>query len=190
MASAPALTPRPGATSASPAALALRRLRHDREALGFALLFALLVGALFAAPLYASVVAGTTPAENHLTDQVTSDGERIDVVSLDGIPIGPTWGRAYFLGADENGRDLMVRLLYWGRTSVSIGAGALALTVLVAVPLALVAGYFRGRADSLISRLLDLIWSFRRCWSAFSSPRRSISAALGSARSRSTPARS
>jgi len=61
VASAPALTPRPGATSASPAALALRRLRHDREALGFALLFALLVGALFAAPLYASVVAGTTP---------------------------------------------------------------------------------------------------------------------------------
>lgn len=125
-----------------------------------------------------------------MTDQVTLDGERIDVVSLDGIPIGPTWGRAYFLGADENGRDLMVRLLNGGRTSVLIGAGALALTVLVAVPLALAAGYFRGRADSLISRLLDLIWSFPACLSAFSSPRRSISAALGSGHSPSRPARS
>jgi hypothetical protein len=81
---------RPGATaSASPAALALRRLRHDREALAFALLLALLLVALLGAPLYASHVAGTTPAENHLTDRITLDGERTDVVSLDGIPIGP-----------------------------------------------------------------------------------------------------
>jgi peptide/nickel transport system permease protein len=138
---------RPGATaSASPAALALRRLRQDREALVFALLLALMLVALLGAPLYATLVADTTPAENHLTDQVTVDGERVDVVSLDGTPIGPTWGREYFLGADENGGDLMVRLLYGARTSVLIGAGALALTVLVAVPLALAAGYFRGRA--------------------------------------------
>jgi hypothetical protein len=74
---------RPGATtSASPAALALRRLRHDREALAFALLLALMLVALLGAPLYASHVAGTTPAENHLTDQVMLDGERTDVVSL------------------------------------------------------------------------------------------------------------
>lgn len=120
---------RPGATaSASPAALALRRLRHDREALAFALLLALVLVALFCAPLYASLVAGTTPAENHLTDQVTVDGERTDVVSLDGIPIGPTWGRAYFLGADENGRDLMVRLLYGGRGSTSLTPSAASLS--------------------------------------------------------------
>jgi hypothetical protein len=83
---------RPGATaSGSPAALALRRLRHEREALVFALLLALMLVALLGAPLYATLVADTTPAENHLTDQVTVDGERVDVVSLDGIPIGPTW---------------------------------------------------------------------------------------------------
>ena len=34
------------------------------------------------------------------------------------------------------------------------------LTVLLAMPLALAAGYFGGRVDSLVSRLLDLIWSF------------------------------
>lgn len=55
------------------------------------------------------------------------------------MPIGPTWQGSYFLGADENGRDLMVRLLYGGRNSLVIGAGAVLLTVLLAVPLAMVA---------------------------------------------------
>jgi peptide/nickel transport system permease protein len=149
-----------GATSAGPGAIALRRLRRDRVALAFGVLFALLMLSFVAAPLYATQVAGTTPAENHLTEEVTVDGERKPVVSVDGVPIGPTWQAQFFLGADENGRDLMVRLLYGARTSVFIGACALALTVVLAVPLALAAGYFGGRTDSLISRLLDLIWSF------------------------------
>jgi peptide/nickel transport system permease protein len=113
-----------------------------------------------AAPLYASVVAGTGPSDNHLTDQITVAGEPEYVVSLDGVPIGPTWHAEFLLGADENGRDLMVRLLYGGRTSLLVGGAALALTLLLAVPIALVAGYFGGRTDSLISRLLDVIWSF------------------------------
>jgi len=116
--------------------------------------------AFLAAPLYADWVAHTTPSENHLTDRITIDGKQTDVVSLDGIPIGPTWGGSFFLGADENGRDVMVRVLYGGRASLVIGASAIALTLLCAIPLALVAGYFRGRTDALVSRLLDLIWSF------------------------------
>jgi peptide/nickel transport system permease protein len=116
--------------------------------------------AFLAAPLYASVVAGTTPSENHLTETVTVDGEREAVVSLDGLPIGPTWQAEFFLGADKNGRDVMVRILYGGRTSVLIGACAVALTVLLAAPLALAAGYFGGRIESVVSRLLDVIWSF------------------------------
>jgi peptide/nickel transport system permease protein len=151
---------RPGAAPAGPGALAFRRLRRDRWALAWGGLFLLLVVAFLAAPLYADVVAGTGPSDNHLTDQITIAGEAEYVVSLEGIPIGPTWHAEYLLGADENGRDLMVRLLYGGRTSLLIGAAALALTLLVAVPVALAAGYFGGRTDSLISRLLDVIWSF------------------------------
>ena len=138
----------------------MRRLRRDRAAVGFGIFLALLLSAFLAAPLYASVVANTTPEANHLTDTVTINGETHDVVSLDGVPIGPTWHSHFFLGADENGRDLMVRLLYGGRTSLLLGAEALALTLLLAVPLALVAGYFRGRMDALVTRVLDLIWSF------------------------------
>jgi peptide/nickel transport system permease protein len=138
----------------------VRRLRTDRGAVAFGILFVLIVLAFLAAPLYASEVANTTYDRNHLSDQITLDGEETYIVSFEGIPIGPTWEASYFLGADENGRDVMVRLLYGGRTSLIIGAAAVLLTVLIAVPLALVAGYFRGRVDVLVTRLLDLIWSF------------------------------
>jgi peptide/nickel transport system permease protein len=120
----------------------------------------LIVVLVVAAPLYASQVAHTTPSENHLTDQTVVDGEPTNVVSLEGVPIGPTWSGSYLLGADENGRDLAVRLLYGARTTLVIGGGAVLLTLLVAVPLALAAGYLGGRTDALISRLLDLLWSF------------------------------
>ena len=73
------------AVSAGPWTLAFRRLRRDRAAVAFGVLLVLLLAAFFAAPLYASEVAGTTPSENHLTDQVTADGKQVDVVSLDVI---------------------------------------------------------------------------------------------------------
>jgi peptide/nickel transport system permease protein len=126
----------------------------------FGVLFALIVLAVLAAPLYASQVAHTTPSENHLTDQTVVDGEPTNVVSLEGVPIGPTWNGSYLLGADENGRDLAVRLLYGARTTLVIGACAVLLTLLLAVPLAFAAGYLGGRTDALISGLLDLLWSF------------------------------
>ena len=88
------------------------------------------------------------------------DGTTKDVVSVDGIPIGPTWQSEFFVGADENGRDLMVRVLYGARTSLLIAAAGLLITCAIAIPLALAAGYFRGRTDAVISRLLDVIWSF------------------------------
>jgi peptide/nickel transport system permease protein len=122
--------------------------------------FVLLVASCLAAPLWAEHVAKTGPTENHLTEQVVVDGERKDVVSLEGIPIGPTWQGKYFLGADENGRDVMVRLLYGGRNSLLIGVGAALITTLLAVVVGLVAGYFRGWTDSVITRALDVVWAF------------------------------
>jgi peptide/nickel transport system permease protein len=127
----------------------MRRMRRDRGTLVFAAVFTVIALALLAAPLYASEIAHTTPADNHLTDTTVVDGTPVDVVAPDGIPIGPTWQRNYFLGADYNGRDLMVRLLYGARTSIVVGVGA-----------ALAAGYRRGRTDAVISRLFDVLWSF------------------------------
>ena len=138
----------------------LRRVLGDRWAVGSGILLVALLAGFFAAPLWAAHVAHTTFSDTHLTETISLDGKPTAVVSLLGVPIGPTWHGEFFLGADATGRDLMVRLLYGGRTTVLISAGAVALTLAIAMPLALAAGYFRGRTDALISRLLDLIWSF------------------------------
>jgi peptide/nickel transport system permease protein len=149
-----------GLVGASPWQLAARRLRRDRIALAFGVLFLLLVGTAIAAPLWASEVAHTTPDQNHLTDTIEQDGETVNVVALDGIPIGPTWRGEFFLGADQNGRDTMVRLLYGGRNSLMVGVVATLITTLLGIVFGVLSGYFRGRVDTVISRVMDVIWAF------------------------------
>jgi peptide/nickel transport system permease protein len=140
--------------------LGFRRLRRNKVAVFFGFVFVLLVVACLAAPLWAEHVAHTGPDENHLTDTVVVDGQEKNVVSLDGIPIGPTWQGEFFLGADKNGRDVMVRLLYGGRNSLVIGITAALMTTLLSILLGLLAGYVGGKTDSVIRGLLDVIWSF------------------------------
>src|SRR5688572_22118076 len=140
--------------------LAWRRLRRNKAALAFGVLFLLVLGTAIAAPLWANEVAHTTQFENHLSDKVVIDGKETDVVAISGIPIGPTWQKEFFLGADANGRDIMVRLLYGGRNSLVIGISAAAITTLLSIILGLLAGYFRGWVDWLIRSILDVIWSF------------------------------
>ena len=140
--------------------VAIRRMLRDRWAVAGAILFVALVCLAAAAPLWADHVAHTSYSDTHLSETIALDGQETNVVSLFGVPIGPTWSSQFFLGADEAGRDLMVRLLYGSRATLLISAGALGLTLSLALPLAFVAGYFRGRIDSAVSRLLDLIWSF------------------------------
>jgi peptide/nickel transport system permease protein len=143
--------------------LGLRRLRRNKVALLFGLLFVLLVASCLAAPLWADHVAKTTATENHLSDVIKVDGKDKNVVGLDGVPIGPQWLKAdgkFFLGADRNGRDIMVRLLYGGRNSLMIGVVAAIMTTFLSIVLGVVAGYFRGPSDTVIRALLDIMWSF------------------------------
>ena len=143
--------------------LGLRRLRRNKVALLFGFLFVLLVASCIAAPLWADKVAKTTPTENHLSDVIKVDGKDKNVVGLDGVPIGPQWLKAdgkFFLGADRNGRDIMVRLLYGGRNSLMIGVVAAVMTTFLSILLGIVSGYFRGPTDTVIRALLDIMWSF------------------------------
>lgn len=151
---------REGVHGVGPWRLGLRRLRRNKVALFFGFVFVLLVVVCLAAPLWADRVAHTGPDENHLTDTVVVDGEEKNVVALDGIPIGPTWQGEFFLGADKNGRDVMVRLLYGGRNSLLIGITAALMTTLLSIVLGLLAGFFRGKTDTAIAGLLDVVWSF------------------------------
>jgi peptide/nickel transport system permease protein len=157
----PALTPPAGR---GPWRLAWGRLRRNRVGLAFLGLFVLIVLFVLAAPLWANSVAHTGPNTTHTLEKVEVDGEKREVVDVTGLPIGPLWfgaGGRFFLGADGRlGRDEMVRLMYGGRTSLFIGLTAALITTILAIVLALLAGYYRGWTDAVIARVMDVIWSF------------------------------
>ena len=147
----------------SPRALAARRLARNRIALTAGVLFAALVAATIAAPLWSSEVSRIGPDRNNITGTITVDGRERNVVEVDGVPLEPQWfaaGGRYFLGADGNGRDVMTRLLYGGRNSLQIGLLAACMTMLLAVLLGTLAGFYRGWVDATISRALDVLWAF------------------------------
>jgi peptide/nickel transport system permease protein len=157
----------------SPWLLAWRRLRRNYVALGFLALFILIVIACLLAPVYKDHVAHTGPNTGHLGETFTRDGKQMQIVSkggfvngvfhAGGIPVGPQLWHAhgrYVFGADNQGRDVAVRLLYGGLNSLKVGIGSALICTLFAVVLALLAGYYGGWVDWLISRFFDLIWAF------------------------------
>jgi len=129
--------------------------------------FVLIVIACLSAPLYARW-AGVDPFVSTLDKIITIDGQDVPVMeqSTEGLglgytPLGPTWRLGnYFLGADNQGRDVMARLLYGGLNSLLISAVATVLTLLLGTATGLVAGYFGGVTDTVLSRLLDILWAF------------------------------
>ncbi|MBB3443041.1 ABC transporter permease subunit [Sinorhizobium sp. B11] len=67
---------------------------------------------------------------------------------------------SYPLGTDAVGRDILSRLIFGARFSLFIGVVVVTLSVVAGVLIGLVAGYFRGRVDIVIMRLMDIILAF------------------------------
>jgi dipeptide transport system permease protein len=76
----------------------------------------------------------------------------------------PSWSEAgnsaYLLGTDAVGRDMLSRLIYGTRFSLFIGLVVASLSAVAGVLLGLIAGYFRGRTDTIIMRVMDIILAF------------------------------
>lgn len=66
----------------------------------------------------------------------------------------------HILGTDDVGRDLFARLLYGGRISLFVGIASTIISVLIGVPLGLLAGYYRGIWETIIMRAADIFMSF------------------------------
>ena len=152
----------------SPWALAGRRLLRNRSALIALAGFIVMVVACCAAGWYADSVAHTNPFVSTVDGTTLIDGKQqpVMVESSGGLglgvtPIGPTWDiHHYFLGADSQGRDVAARMLYGGRNSLIIGTVSALLCCFFATLIALIAGFFGGIVDQILSRVLDLIWAF------------------------------
>jgi peptide/nickel transport system permease protein len=129
--------------SRSPWELTIEHLRNDRAALVSAaiLLAVVLVAAL--APLIAKAV-GHGPGEPFLDSGLSDTG----------IPTGPN--RTFLPGTDSLGRDVLVRIAFGARVSLAVGFLATTLAVLIGTTVGLVAGWYGGLADRLLSRSMDV----------------------------------
>jgi peptide/nickel transport system permease protein len=127
-----------GRASESPFAQGVRRLRRSTTALiGLGVVVVLIVVALFA-----DVLAPHSPTAN---DQTQMFGR-------------PSWEHP--LGTDQMGRDMLSRAIHGTRISLLVGVSSVVLALFVGVPFGLIAGYYGGRADSVIMRVMDLILAF------------------------------
>ena len=131
---------RPAAATRSetPLAQAVRRLRRSATALvGAGIVAVLLVVAIFADAL--------APQSPITSDQMQTFAR-------------PSWEHP--LGTDQLGRDMLSRVVHGTRISLLVGVSSVVLALFVGVPFGMIAGYYGGRVDTSIMRVMDLILAF------------------------------
>ncbi len=114
------------------------RFLHQRWAIG-GLVFLLIV---IVAAIFAPLVAPHAP----------------DAQDINAVNAGPS--ASHWLGTDDLGRDILSRLIWGARISLRVSFEIVALAAVVAIPLGLIAGFFRGAVDSVIMRTMDALFSF------------------------------
>ncbi len=141
--------------SAAPWREVVRRFSGDRWAVAGLVYLALLVGVALASPWLASHVLHQSPFRQHMMDTVAVGGRAVDVVSDDGLPVGPN--PRFPLGADLLGRDLLSRLLFGARVSLLVSSLGTLLAMTLGLAAGLAAGFYRGAVDTVLSRFVDAV---------------------------------
>jgi peptide/nickel transport system permease protein len=81
-----------------------------------------------------------------------------DATDFDAILASPS--REHLLGTDELGRDTLSRVIWGARASIQAGFFATLIAMVIAVPIGLIAGYYRGKVDTVIARITDVLLAF------------------------------
>jgi peptide/nickel transport system permease protein len=87
---------------------------------------------------------------------LTQSPTAIDVLH----PLAPPLTPGHPLGTDQYGRDILARIIYGGRIDLAIAFGATSVTLVTGTVYGLVAGYFGGRTDNVLMRIVDLVFAF------------------------------
>jgi peptide/nickel transport system permease protein len=74
--------------------------------------------------------------------------------------LAPPFTPGHILGTDELGRDVLSRIIWGSRASIEAGVLSTALAFLIAVPIGIAAGYYRGWLDPVIARATDVLLAF------------------------------
>ncbi|WP_421760997.1 ABC transporter permease [Devosia sp.] len=122
-------------TQRSPFYFAMRRFAANRAAIGGGIVLAILVLAAILAPLFTK----TDPTQQAFLTQALA------------FPSSEFW-----FGVDDLGRDFFTRIVYGARVSLTIGFAAATCSVLIGIPLGALAGYFGGKTDWIIMRIIEL----------------------------------
>ena len=134
--------------------IAWRRLKRDKFAIAGAIFLVFLILVAIFAPLIVSVLG-------HPPNQFNQD--LIDTAGGTLLPIGDFGGMSWdhLMGVEPvNGRDIFSRVVYGSRISLLIAFFATLVSVVIGTTLGIVAGFFGGWVDSLISRLMDMFLAF------------------------------
>ncbi|HWH99342.1 MAG TPA: hypothetical protein VNT27_03355, partial [Propionibacteriaceae bacterium] len=135
-----------GVSARSPWRLSIERLRRDRMAMITAGVIVFIVALAVGAPLV-SMLVGHPPDMQYRDIGLTPDG-------LPKPPNGTFW-----LGTDDLGRDLMVRIAYGARISLMVSVVSTVATVLLGTLVGIAAGYYGGVVDTALSWVIDLVLS-------------------------------
>ncbi|MGB9839574.1 ABC transporter permease [Thermovenabulum sp.] len=125
---------------------AFKRLKRNRPAmigLVIIILFTLLA-------ILSPVLSPADPIKQDLSNRLKPPGSPSNICK-NGI---------YILGSDEFGRDILSRILYGARISLSVGIISQILVTIVGVTMGSLAGYYGGKIDMLIMRLADILFAF------------------------------
>jgi ABC-type dipeptide/oligopeptide/nickel transport system permease subunit len=152
-------------TSAAPRGLgttALRRLRRDPVSIfAFSLLVLLVLAALGGGPL-AAKLTGHGP-DQQFADALAANARPLGFMQrtyfANGITHNPH-GSLFIFGADELGRDTLVRVLYGARISLLVATSATVLALIIGITLGLLAGYLGGWVDAVVNRLTETAMAF------------------------------
>jgi peptide/nickel transport system permease protein len=131
----------------SPWRLAWERLRRDHVAMGSLVVIGLIFALAIGAPLIASLTGHGPDAQFRQTG-----------LTPEGLPEAPSG--EFWLGTDDLGRDVLVRIAYGARISLLVGVVATLLTIVVGVLVGLAAGYYGGIIDTVLARAVDVVLSF------------------------------
>jgi peptide/nickel transport system permease protein len=83
-----------------------------------------------------------------------------DPLAQDALHLFAPPTRAHWMGTDDLGRDILSRVIWGSRASLYVGAISVTIAVICGVSLGLVAGYYGGWIDSVIARVLDVVFAF------------------------------
>jgi peptide/nickel transport system permease protein len=130
----------------SPLQLFWRRLRRDRVALASLAFIVFLVVVAIAAPLVVSLLGLPGP-----------DVQNLNLTDSFGSPLGPT--AAHPFGVDQLGEDVLSRVIYGTRVSLEVGIIGTGISTVIGVIVGMVAAFYRGWVDMLLSRFMDIVLS-------------------------------